>query len=157
MKIKNTMALSLIALSMTLTAAPITANGSKDSNAEDNSIPEKSVLHISDRPPVGFGEGGGIGAGQRPSGFEEIPEGIISGKKTRTVTAELTTITGTLNVKGGKGNRKFTFKSDDGKTYNISVEESNAEHLAGLKNKKIKAESVFYGKDFLLFDFVPVE
>ena len=152
MKIKTATVFTAMTFSMIMMASPLSAGGNKDVEVETDDIPKTSVLHITDRP-FGFGEGGGIGAGLRPEGFEEIPDGIISGESPKTVSAQLTTISGTLNVKGGKGKRQFTFKTDDGKSYAMKVPEDVAEHLANLKNKKLKAEGVFYGKDFLLFDF----
>lgn len=152
MALKKTAAFTVMTFAMVMAAMPITASGNKDKE-EDTSIPEKSVLHISGSAPAAFGEGGGIGAGHRPEGFEQIPDGIVSGEKAKTVTAELTPMTGILKVKGGKGNRKFTFQGDNGKSYSLHVEDSMAEHLANFKDKKVKAEGVFYGKDFLVFDF----
>ena len=156
MKNKTKLTFAAISIAMLMSAIPLMANGNKDREELDESIPESSILKI-DGTPARFGEGGGKGAGLRPECFKEIPEGIISGEAPRTVSAQLTTITGTLKVKGGKGNRKFTFACDNGKIYSMNVDESHAEHLAGFKDKNAKAEGVFYGKDFLLFDFIPIE
>lgn len=135
---------------------PLFASGSKDDEAIGASM-DKSVLQIVENPGIGFGEGGGIGAGQRPFGFEEIDPGIIGdapSKTSKIVAAELFDLPGVLTVKGSKGSRKFTLKSDDGKIYNIKVPSDFAETFATLKNKKITLQGVFYESEFLLFDML---
>ncbi|MBO7639489.1 MAG: hypothetical protein J6S91_10995 [Treponema sp.] len=133
-------------------AIPVVAGGTKEDMADEQTIVvqnQKNVLHVVGERPADFGEGGGGGAARVPEGFEE--ENIL---KTGEVQAELVVKTGRLKVSGGKGKRKFKLKADDGKTYQIQVEEAKMEVLAELKGKNIKVRGVFYGNTFLVFDFI---
>ena len=133
-----------MALIITVSAIPVVAGGSKEDMADEDTVSElnqKNVLHVVGERPADFGEGGGGGAARVPDGFGEVQ-------------AELTVLTGKLKVSGGQGKRSFKLKADDGKTYQVQVEDSRMEILAELKGKKIKARGVFYGKNFLVFDFI---
>ncbi|MBP5357636.1 MAG: hypothetical protein J6Y69_00440 [Treponema sp.] len=132
-------------------AIPAVAGGAKEEMADEQTISiqnQKSVLRVVGEKPADYGEGGGSGAAAVPEGFEE--ENIL---KTGEVQAELVVLSGKLKVSGGKGKRTFKLKTDDG-TYQVLVEESKMEVLAELKGKNIKARGVFYGKNFLVFDFI---
>lgn len=157
MKIKNAATFTALTFAMIMCATPITASGNKDMDSPTTEH-EESVLHVVDRP-FGFGEGGGIGAGIRPSGFEEIDESIITGeaKEKSYVAAQMTSLTGTLKVSGNKGKRKFSFNCDDGKTFALNIQGPDAETVAALKDKKLKVSGVFYGTDFLVFDVAKAE
>ncbi len=148
---KNTAIFTTLTFAMIANAIPLSASGNKD-NDSPSQEQENSVLHVVDRP-FGYGEGGGIGAGIRPEGFEEIDENLIGENGSQTVAAKMITMTGVLKAKGGKGKRKFTLKNVDGKNYAIQISPESAEELVKFKNKKIKIQGVFYNSDFLVFDF----
>ena len=136
-------------LFFTMAAIPVVAGGTKEDNSDEQIVQnQKNVLHVVGERPADFGEGGGGGAARVPEGFEE--EDLL---KTGEVKAELTVLTGKLKVSGGKGKRSFKLKTDDG-TYQVQVEDAKMEMLAELKGKTIKARGVFYGKTFLVFDFI---
>lgn len=141
-----------MALIIAVSAIPVVAGGTKEDMADEQTIAvqnQKNVLHVVGEKPADFGEGGGGGAARVPDGFEA--EDLL---RTGEVKAELTVLTGKLKVSGVKDKRTFKLKADDGKTYQVQVEEAKMEMLAELKGKNIKARGVFYGNTFLVFDFI---
>ena len=144
--------LALIGFAFVVTSVPLAAAGSKD--VEEGKVPEgdASLLRvIGERPPAGFGEGGGRGAAAVREGFRVDP-GII-GEPVPIVSAEMTEIGGTLKVKGGKGKRTFTLNGNDGKKYTLQVESEKMEDFAALKGKKLSVRGVFYSNTFLVFEY----
>lgn len=140
------------ALAFSMATIPLAAAGSKES--VDGKAPEgdASMLRvIGERPPVGFGEGGGRGASELPEGVAIDP--AIIGEPVPIVSAEMTEMSGTLKVKGGKGKRKFTLNNVDGKKYELQIESDKMEDFATLKGKKVKVRGVFYSDIFLVFEY----
>lgn len=136
---------------ITATAAiPVTAGGAKETEEASGSQSQKNVLRVVGEKPADFGEGGGSGAARVPEEFEAEDIFLRGGE----VQAELTVLSGKLKVSGGKGKRTFKLKAEDGKTYQVQVEEAKTEVLAQLKGKNIKVRGVFYGNTFLVFDFI---
>ncbi|HBB41943.1 MAG TPA: hypothetical protein DCZ74_00315 [Treponema sp.] len=136
-------------------AMPLSAGGNKDKTADESVIIEENDANmlriVGDRPPAAWGEGGGKGASELPPGVS-IDSGLV-GEMKPVVAAETADLTGTLKVKGSKGKRTFTLKVDGGKNYALQVEESRMEDLAALKGKKLFIRGVFYGSNFLVFEY----
>ena len=143
-----------IGMAFSMTSLPLAAAGSKENEETEVSVPENSpslLRVVGEKPPVGFGEGGGLGAAELPDGVSIDP--AIVGKTAPIVSAEMTQLSGTLKVKGGKGKRKFTLNCDDGKKYELQMNGEGAEDFAVLKGKKLNVRGVFYSKTFLVFDY----